>query len=257
MIGAASRDDHAIVDPTDLGDYHSHGILDPGRRFCVLVAPMSQRYDPAVGLRHRSVVARTVANAPLRGLHALESGAAERGGLDHHYPAIEGLFIHPFADAAVMVGNGTIGLEILADAPEAAGSRAASRPQCARSGPASGSTPRRLKPRRHSPRRWRRRRRSPSRRPRASWTGSAAGTCSPTCGRWPRTCSRGRSSPRWPRSLRRFGCSRNAIASSPRVRARRPSRRPSTEPSMRRPWCASSAAATSTAKPSPRSSTAR
>jgi threonine dehydratase len=38
--------------------------------------------------------------------------------LDHHYPGIEGLFIHPFADAAVMAGNGTIGLEILEDAPD-------------------------------------------------------------------------------------------------------------------------------------------
>jgi threonine dehydratase len=37
---------------------------------------------------------------------------------DHHYPGIEGLFIHPSADAAVMAGNGTIGLEILEDAPE-------------------------------------------------------------------------------------------------------------------------------------------
>jgi len=40
--------------------------------------------------------------------------------LDHHYPGIEGLFIHPFADAAVMAGNGTIGLEILEDAPDVA-----------------------------------------------------------------------------------------------------------------------------------------
>jgi threonine dehydratase len=38
--------------------------------------------------------------------------------LDHRYPGIEGLFIHPFADATVMAGNGTIGLEILEDAPD-------------------------------------------------------------------------------------------------------------------------------------------
>jgi threonine dehydratase len=38
--------------------------------------------------------------------------------LDHHYPGIGGLFIHPFADASVMAGNGTIGLEILEDAPD-------------------------------------------------------------------------------------------------------------------------------------------
>jgi threonine dehydratase len=38
--------------------------------------------------------------------------------LDHGHPDIDGLFIHPFADAAVMAGNGTIGLEILEDAPD-------------------------------------------------------------------------------------------------------------------------------------------
>ena len=37
---------------------------------------------------------------------------------DHGYPGMEGLFIHPFADPAVMAGNGTIGLEILEDAPD-------------------------------------------------------------------------------------------------------------------------------------------
>ena len=37
---------------------------------------------------------------------------------DHQYPGVEGLFIHPFADPAVMAGNGTIGLEILEDAPD-------------------------------------------------------------------------------------------------------------------------------------------
>jgi len=34
------------------------------------------------------------------------------------FPGQEGRFVHPFADAAVMAGNGTIGLEILQDAPE-------------------------------------------------------------------------------------------------------------------------------------------
>ena len=31
---------------------------------------------------------------------------------------IEGLFVHPVQDPAVMAGNGTIGLEILADLPD-------------------------------------------------------------------------------------------------------------------------------------------
>ena len=37
---------------------------------------------------------------------------------DHGYPGMDGLFIHPFADPAVLAGNGTIGLEILEDAPD-------------------------------------------------------------------------------------------------------------------------------------------
>jgi threonine dehydratase len=39
--------------------------------------------------------------------------------VEHHYPGIEGLFIHPVADPAVVAGNGTIGLEILEDLPDA------------------------------------------------------------------------------------------------------------------------------------------
>ena len=35
--------------------------------------------------------------------------------LDHEYPGMEGLFIHPFADQGVMAGNGTIALEIFDD----------------------------------------------------------------------------------------------------------------------------------------------
>ena len=34
--------------------------------------------------------------------------------VNHGDPEMKGLFIHPFADEAVMAGNGTIGLEILA-----------------------------------------------------------------------------------------------------------------------------------------------
>lgn len=34
------------------------------------------------------------------------------------YPGMEGLFVHPVSDPAVMAGNGTIGLEILEDLPD-------------------------------------------------------------------------------------------------------------------------------------------
>jgi threonine dehydratase len=35
------------------------------------------------------------------------------------FPGMEGLFVHPFADRAVMAGNGVIGLEVLEDLPDA------------------------------------------------------------------------------------------------------------------------------------------
>jgi threonine dehydratase len=38
--------------------------------------------------------------------------------IDHSFPDLGGLFIHPVADRAVMAGNGTIGLEILEDLPD-------------------------------------------------------------------------------------------------------------------------------------------
>jgi len=38
--------------------------------------------------------------------------------VDHGYPELRGLFIHPVSDPAVIAGNGTIGLEILEDLPE-------------------------------------------------------------------------------------------------------------------------------------------
>jgi threonine dehydratase len=39
---------------------------------------------------------------------------------DRAFPGIEGVFVHPFADPAVMAGNGTIGLEIVEDLPQVA-----------------------------------------------------------------------------------------------------------------------------------------
>ena len=39
--------------------------------------------------------------------------------VEHHHPGIEGTFVHPVSDPAVIAGNGTIGLEILEDLPDA------------------------------------------------------------------------------------------------------------------------------------------
>lgn len=38
--------------------------------------------------------------------------------VDRRYPGVEGVFIHPVSDRAVMAGNGTIALEILEDLPD-------------------------------------------------------------------------------------------------------------------------------------------
>jgi threonine dehydratase len=38
--------------------------------------------------------------------------------IDHSYPGLDGVFIHPVSDPRVIAGNGTIGLEILEDLPD-------------------------------------------------------------------------------------------------------------------------------------------
>ena len=67
-------------------------------------------------------------NAPQTKLAAIERLGAKAVKLpyarwwqvleDHGYPGIDGLFIHPVSDPAVIAGNGTIGLEILEDLPD-------------------------------------------------------------------------------------------------------------------------------------------
>ena len=67
-------------------------------------------------------------NAPQTKLAAIERLGAKAVRLpyarwwqvleDHGYTGIEGLFIHPVSDPAVIAGNGTIGLEILEDLPD-------------------------------------------------------------------------------------------------------------------------------------------
>ncbi|HKP76083.1 MAG TPA: pyridoxal-phosphate dependent enzyme [Longimicrobiaceae bacterium] len=38
--------------------------------------------------------------------------------VEHEYPGIEGVFVHPVSDRAVIAGNGTVALEILEDLPD-------------------------------------------------------------------------------------------------------------------------------------------
>lgn len=77
------------------------------------------------GLRCRVVVPET---APAAKLEAVRRLGAEttlvpfaewlRVFETGRHPDMEGLFVHPFDDRAVMAGNGTIGLEILEDLPD-------------------------------------------------------------------------------------------------------------------------------------------
>jgi threonine dehydratase len=67
--------------------------------------------------------------APTTKLHAIERLGAQvlpvprerwwQAMAEHGHPDVPGFFVHPFADSAVMAGNGTIGLEILEDLPDA------------------------------------------------------------------------------------------------------------------------------------------
>jgi threonine dehydratase len=78
-----------------------------------------------LGLRCRVVVPDT---APAAKVEAVQRLGAEivRVPFDRwlqvfesrEFPGMEGLFVHPFSDEAVLAGNGTIGLEILEDLPD-------------------------------------------------------------------------------------------------------------------------------------------
>jgi len=67
--------------------------------------------------------------APATKLHAIERLGGKvlpvprdrwwQAMVEHGHPDVPGFFVHPFADSAVMAGNGTIGLEILEDLPDA------------------------------------------------------------------------------------------------------------------------------------------
>jgi threonine dehydratase len=80
--------------------------------------------------REAGVPARVIVpeSAPRTKLDRIEALGAElipvahedwwQAMVDHGREGVEGLFIHPSGDEAVMAGNGTIGLEIAEDAPE-------------------------------------------------------------------------------------------------------------------------------------------
>jgi threonine dehydratase len=117
--------------------------------------------------------------------------------LEHEYPGMDGIFIHPVADRRVMAGNGTVGLEILEELPDVdavlvpdggGGLSVKSRQRFVSSNPVPGSSPVRWRLLRrsalHSPpaRRW------PASIPPALWTASGGRACWSKCGRSPARC---------------------------------------------------------------------
>src|SRR5207248_8875898 len=80
--------------------------------------------------RERGVTARAIApaDAPRAKLDRVEALGAEvipvshdewwQAMIERGREGVDGFFVHPVADEAVMAGNGTIGLELAEDAPE-------------------------------------------------------------------------------------------------------------------------------------------
>jgi threonine dehydratase len=81
----------------------------------------------ALGVAATAVVPESAPLAKLRAIERLGARALRvpfdrwwQTMIDHAFPGLDGLFVHPFADTRVMAGNGTIALEILEDLPEVA-----------------------------------------------------------------------------------------------------------------------------------------
>ncbi len=78
-----------------------------------------------LGIRCRVIVPEQAPRAKLDAIERLGGKAIKapfddwwRVMIEHTYPGVEGLFIHPFCSREVIAGNATIGLEIAEDLPE-------------------------------------------------------------------------------------------------------------------------------------------
>ena len=78
-----------------------------------------------LGVRCRVIVPEQAPRAKLDAIERLGGEVIKaafddwwRVMIEHRYPGVEGLFIHPFRSREVIAGNGTIGLEIAEDLPE-------------------------------------------------------------------------------------------------------------------------------------------
>ena len=77
------------------------------------------------GVRARVIVPEDAPRAKLDRIEALDAELVPvtheewwQAMVDHGREGVDGFFVHPVADEAVMAGNGTIGLELAEDAPE-------------------------------------------------------------------------------------------------------------------------------------------
>lgn len=88
----------------------AQGVAWQARRLgvsCTVVAP---DHAPAAKLDALARLGARVVKVPFEEWFSIFS--------TRRFPGMEGLFVHPFGDTAVMAGNGTIALEILEDLPE-------------------------------------------------------------------------------------------------------------------------------------------
>ena len=79
----------------------------------------------ALGIPCTAIVPETAPGAKLDAIERLGARVVKvpledwwRAMEEHRHPGMEGRFIHPFADPAVLAGNGTIGLEIMEELPD-------------------------------------------------------------------------------------------------------------------------------------------
>jgi hypothetical protein len=149
--------------------------------------------------------------------------------VDRRYEGVDGLFVHPVEDDAVMAGNGTIGLELVEDLPDLDAVVV----------PWGGGGLTSLRRRRRSPLRSR-----PASRPRSSSiprssTAPAAARCCRRCGIAHASSSTPQRQFRSTRSRSRWACSPHGRASSPRARVRSLWRRRCAATPARARWSAS------------------
>jgi len=88
----------------------AQGVAWCARRLGIRCSVVVPEHAPATKLAALERLGATVVKVPF--------DAWWRVITEHRYEGMSGFFVHPFADPAVIAGNGTIGLEILEDLPD-------------------------------------------------------------------------------------------------------------------------------------------